>query len=79
MEIKRANNDSVGHPRYIVHFFGLLTDKEKELPNGYEIALKRAKKLKGRKYTGKDFGGGIVFREYCPTKLEEKILKLEKV
>ena len=66
-EFTRVNNDANGNPRYVVHYLALLTDKEKygpHLPNGYEIALKRSRAFGGKKYRGKDYGGGIVFQSY---------------
>lgn len=62
----RINNDVNGNPRYVMHFLQLLTDDEL---NGtslqkYEIALKRARKIGGRKFHNKQYGGGIVFQSY---------------
>lgn len=56
----RINNDVNGNPRYVIHFLNLLKDGEK----GYETALKRAKKIGGRKFHNKQYGGGIVFQSY---------------
>lgn len=69
MNIKRAKNDINGNGRYIVHFLPLLTDNERSENVGkiqfmYDLALNRAKKYGGKKYRGKDFGGGIVF-QHC--------------
>jgi len=66
-EFTRVNNDVNGNPRYVVHYLAILTDKEKHDPylsNGYEIALKRSRAFGGKKYRGKDYGGGIVFQSY---------------
>ena len=52
----RVNNDINGNPRYVVHFL--------DIDSSYDEALKRAKKVGGRKYRAKDFGGGIVFQSY---------------
>lgn len=67
MDIKRVENDYNGNGRYVVHFFALLTEEEQEENIGeisymYNLAIKRANKKGGRKYKGKDFGGGIVFQ-----------------
>lgn len=60
-----ANNDVNGNPRCIVHWVDLITDTEKSrgltVDIGYKLACKRANKLGGRKYMGKDFGGGVIF------------------
>lgn len=56
-----------GHARVVCHFLNLLTDQEKGIKGidsvsvMYKIALKRAKKINGRKFHNKQYGGGIVF------------------
>ena len=65
--MKRINNDINGNPRFVVHFYDLLIDGEGEgLPilERYELAVKKARKIGGKIYKGKDFGGGIVFQSY---------------
>jgi hypothetical protein len=65
--MKKINNDVNGNPRYVVHFYDLLKDGEGEgLPilEKYELAVKKARKVGGKIYRGKDFGGGIVFQSY---------------
>lgn len=52
----RIKNDINGNPRYVIHFL--------DLNNDYENALKIAKKLGGRKFHNKQYGGGIVFQSY---------------
>ena len=63
IEFTRVNNDFYGNPRYVIHFFSLLKEDEQTLSN-YNLAVKRANKLGGKKYRGNDFGGGIVFQSY---------------
>ena len=69
----RINNDVNGN--YVCHFHALLTPAElsasiwdsngrKVTPTKYEIAIKRANKIGGRKYHNKQYGGGIVFQSY---------------
>ena len=63
----RINNDVNGNPRYVVHFLELLNDEERiSIPYNkkYEYALKKAKKIGGRKFSNKQYGGGIVFQSY---------------
>lgn len=63
----RINNDVYGNPRYVVHFLELLNDEERiSIPYNkkYEYALKKAKKIGGRKFSNKQYGGGIVFQSY---------------
>jgi hypothetical protein len=67
--MKRINNDINGNPRFVVHFYDLLTDSESwglnlTILQRYELALKKARKVGGKIYRGKDFGGGIVFQSY---------------
>ena len=63
IEFTRVNNDFCGNPRYVTHFFSFLKEDEQTLAN-YNLAVKRANKLGGKKYRGSDFGGGIVFQSY---------------
>jgi hypothetical protein len=78
MEFTRVNNDVNGNPRVVVHFFELLTNEESRnydlsLGDKYDLALNRAKKLGGRKFSNKQFGGGIVFQSYNNDFLAQKI------
>lgn len=88
MDIKRVNNDVNGNPRYVVHFLGLITERdEAEAPMDItriewlkNRALYWARKVGGRVYRGKDFGGGIVFTSYnleADLKLIERAQKVE--
>lgn len=67
MELTRVNNSKDGNPRYVVHFHSLLSEDEintLDVLEGYNFAVKRANKIGGAKYRGKDYGGGIVFQSY---------------
>lgn len=84
IEFKRIKNDIYGNPRYVVHFMSLLSDKDwdslpqglSQISDGYALAIKKAKKIGGSKYRGKDFGGGIVFQSYNTIDLAERIQEL---
>lgn len=84
IEFKRIKNDIYGNPRYIVHFMNLLSDKDwdslpqglSQITDGYALAIKKAKKIGGSKYRGKDFGGGIVFQSYNTIDLAKRIQEL---
>lgn len=93
IEFTRLNNDTNGNPRYVCHYSDLLTKEDNEsLPLNvspifkvnenidarYNLALKRAKSLGGRKYNNKSFGGGVVFQSYNIQDLEKKIIELTK-
>lgn len=84
MEFTRVNNDVNGNPRHVCHFLDLNTKEEKSrdgdqwisIDEKYRIALKRAKKIGGRKFHNKQYGGGIVFTSYSTQELEAKINQL---
>lgn len=94
IEFKRIANDINGNPRYVCHFFNLLTQEEKykdyategagidaavsSLDNQYALALKRAKTIGGRKFHNKQYGGGIVFQSYNIAETEKQIKELLK-
>jgi len=70
----RVNNDVNGNPRFVTHFYNLLSVAEQKYIDGemswdrinrlYSFAVEKAKKIGGKKYRGKDFGGGVVFQSY---------------
>lgn len=75
----KTKNDINGNPRYIIHFLYLLNQKESEgltLDQKFNLALKKAKKIGGKQYRGKEFGGGIVFQSY---NIQETILKINSL
>ena len=87
IEFTRITNDINGNPRYVCHFLNLLTDAEKyvsvrlgsgtnNISDKYNKAVTRAKKIGGRKYTAKNYGGGIVFQSYNIADTEKSILGL---
>lgn len=76
-DFTRVNNDVNGNPRYVCHYLKLITsDEEQEIRESgnreqfgwiqqeYNVALNRAKKIGGRKFHNKQYGGGIVFQSY---------------
>ena len=67
-DFTRINNDVNGNPRYVFHFL--------QLANTYEQALKLAKKLGGRKFHNKQYGGGIVIQSYS---LEAEIKDINEI
>ena len=77
IEFTRVDNDFCGNPRYVTHFFSLLKEDEQTISN-YNLAVKRANKLGGKKYRGSDFGGGIVFQSYNLDSLRKHIGEILK-
>ena len=75
IEFTRVNNDVYGNPRYVTHFLSLLNEDEQTLSN-YNLAVKRAKKLGGKKYRGHDFGGGFVFQGWNLDGLRKNIINM---
>jgi hypothetical protein len=67
--MKRINNDLNGNPRFVVHFYDLLRDGEGEgeglnILERFDLVVKKSRKVGGKVYRGKDFGGCIVFQSY---------------
>lgn len=82
MELTRITNDVNGNPRYVVHFMELCSDVEIEretIDTLYLIAIKKARKVGGKKYHTKNFGGGIVFQSYNTTNLIDVLYSLRKI
>ena len=77
IEFTRVDNNFCGNPRYVTHFFSLLKEDEQTISN-YNLAVKRANKLGGKKYRGSDFGGGIVFQSYNLDSLRKHIWEILK-
>ena len=65
-DFTRIKNDTNGNPRYVCHFLQLNTpaDSQGDVSGKYDLALKRARPLGGRKFHNKQYGGGIVFQSY---------------
>ena len=78
MNWKRVNNDIYGNPRYVCHFLALSTPEDADIPvlYRYDAAVARAKAIGGRRYRGRDFGGGIVFTSYNLQETEAAIVKI---
>lgn len=81
MELVRITNDVNGNPRYVTHYLNLLSDDEKHnrgltIDEEYALAVSKARKIGGRKYHTKQFGGGIVFQSYNTNDLIKSINEL---
>ena len=67
-DFTRVNNDVNGNPRFVCHFLALTSGDDlseyrglDKITQKYNLALARARKLGGRKFHNKQFGGGIIF------------------
>lgn len=84
-DFTRITNDVNGNPRYVCHFLHLISDKdEAEAPNGlnrighlYNVAVKKANTIGGRRYNSKSYVGGIVFQSYNVYSLVKSINELQ--
>ena len=78
IEFTRVNNDVNGNPRYVCHFLNLLTaeDIKGTISEQYIRALNNSRRFGGRKFSNKQYGGGIVFQSYNIETLERNILDL---
>ena len=52
----RVNNDATGNPRYVIHYL--------DIADTYSDALALIRKIGGKMYTAKWYGGGLVFSTY---------------
>jgi hypothetical protein len=80
IRLTRINNDTNGNPRYVIHFLELLNNEENEFldfSKKYDYALKKAKKIGGRKFHNKQYGGGIVFQSYNTDDLKQDIMDIQ--
>lgn len=75
----RINNDVNGNPRYVCHYLHLNTEEEKArdvLFSKYDWAVARAKKIGGKCFHNKQYGGGIVFQSYNLKDTEKHIMRV---
>lgn len=93
VEFKRIDNDINGNPRYVCHFLSLTNEKDREaalseakrlqsfshIPFLFDLAMIKARKIGGKRYKGKDFGGGIVFQSYNIKDLEKLVNELAAI
>lgn len=56
INVTRVNDDIYGNPRYVIHYL--------DIADTYSEALRISRKIGGKMYTAKWYGGGIVFQSY---------------
>lgn len=84
IQFTKIKHDVNGNPRYVCHFLALNTREELDkagaewigISEKYNLALARSRKLGGRKFHNKQYGGGIVFQSYDTNGLSADILAL---
>lgn len=64
--VNQVTNDKCGNPRYVIHYL--------EIADNYSKALELSKKIGGKMYTAKWYGGGIVFSTYTLAHTLETLL-----
>jgi hypothetical protein len=90
IEFTRVNCDACGNSRFVCHFLNFINEKDEEkakelekanphrfISRLYDIAISKARTIKGSKYRAKDYGGGIVFTTPNPADIEKKIIDLK--
>ena len=76
-EFLRVKNDINGNPRYVLHFLALAdADYSKGLTERYAEALAIAKKVGGKKFHNKAYGGGFCFTTHSLRDLCNKLNEL---
>ena len=70
VEFTQINSDINGNPRYVCHYL--------ELSDIYEVAIKLANSIGGRKFHNKQYGGGLVFQSYNIYDLSSRIEGLKQ-
>ena len=84
MEFTKIRNDIYGNPRYVVHYLECMPkiyrakQTLEELPKEYQKTVRLMRKLGGRKYHSKKYGGGITFSTYDTKELEKHIRLLKQ-
>lgn len=70
-----VKHDMYGNPRAVCHLSNFITDEDANLSvnEKYNIACSRAVKLGGKRYAGKEYGGGVAFQSYNLKDLEKRI------
>jgi hypothetical protein len=82
MNITRISNDRNGNSRRVIHFLDLITDADraerashKLISTGslYDFALAKARRIGGKRFHNKQFGGGVVFQSCSDSDLIARI------
>ncbi len=90
IEFTKVNHDVNGNPRYVCHFLAFINEGDRIAANAsksdmfgistmYAIAQNKARKIGGRKFHNKSYGGGIVFQSYNIGDTSEAINNVKEV
>jgi len=77
-DFTRINNDSNGNPRYVIHFLQCEPETWKcdSISFRYDRVVNLMRKIGGKRYHTKAYGGGIVFQSYS---LPHTIASIESI
>lgn len=84
IEWTQVKNDYSGNPRFVCHFTALYPYQKpnkfdfRGLSEKYADVLATFRKLGGRKFHNKQYGGGVVFQTYDLVELENQIDAVRK-
>ena len=79
IQFSRVRNDVNGNPRFVCHFLNLdIHGIESGIGviDRYALAVKLANKIGGKKFSNKQYGGGIVFQSYSLGELVSAINRI---
>lgn len=84
MEITEINSNSKGHPRYVVHWLSCEPEEGCDalrsrltLTERYERVLREARKVGGKRFHCREYGGGVVFVSFNPQ--QDVLDRVEKI
>ena len=70
--VHQVTNDANGNPRYVIHYL--------DIADSYSDALNLIRKIGGKMYTAKWYGGGLIFSTYNLEKtLEDLLARADKL
>ena len=64
--VTQVTNDRYGNPRFVIHYL--------DVADTYSDALKIIRRIGGKMYTAKWYGGGLVFSTYNIERTLEKLM-----
>lgn len=75
--LTEQEKDSVDNPKPRLGKYGeIIKDNRFGIERHYDLAVKKANSIGGKKYHNKQYGGGIVFQSYNIQQTEKDIISL---